>query len=417
LSHSEAELKENTIDNSFAGYPLYFTSASIIDLGNSVTAGYNVLINSPFYGYGGTSGYWGEYSQGTGKNTIYCTYPFGYLDSLARLVPAENNWWGEGYVEDDYFEVNWDNGSAIDYEPYLGEPPPKGAVPSQLANTENEIKGLYLDAFKQSSLKNYKLAWGKYKEIVEKYPQSYYAISSLIRMDHLKLKLPDEDFVSYLCNLMQDNNNLKKTATFISVNHLLDEKYVLDAVENCEHLLRNYPEDLNNNYLLYKLFRIYLEYLGNSAKAEEILSELKKKDIKNDFHTLSVGLMEDFKEGKLKRKLTDIELANLSNHRLNKGIEKTLETAKQPAIFDLYQNYPNPFNPVTTIKFALPEISNVKIRIYNILGQEIETLINENLNAGFHEIKWDASRFASGVYICKLETGNYAKAIKIMLLK
>jgi len=418
LSHSEAELKENTIDNSGAGYTLYFTSYSIIDLGNSETAGNNVLINSPFYGYGGTAGYWGGHSQGTGKNSIYGCSPLGYLDSLARLSPAEDNWWGDEYVDDDYFDVNWDNGAAIYYEPYLGYDPNLEKVIASIHSIEEDtIKGLYLDAFKQSSLKNYKLAWGKYKEIIEKYPQSYYAISSLIRMDHLKLKLPDEDFVSYLCNLMQENNNLKKTATFISVNHLLDEKYAFDAVENCEYLLRNYPEDLNNNYLLYKLLRINLEYLGDSAKAEEILSELKKKDIKNDFHSLSVGLMEDFKEGKLNRKLTDIELANLSNHRASKSIEKTLETAKLPTTFDLYQNYPNPFNPVTTIKFVLPEVSNVKIRIYNILGQEIETLINENLNAGLHEIKWNASRFASGVYICRLEAGSFSKTIKLLLIK
>lgn len=418
LSHSEAELKENTIDNLGGGYTLYFTSSSIIDLGNSGTAGHNVLINSPFYGYGGTTGYWGEHSQSTGQNSIYGCSPLGHLDSLARLVPAEDNWWGDEYVDDDYFDVNWDNGAAIDYEPYLGSDPNLGKVIASIESIkEDSIKVLYLNALKESKTGNYLTGWNDYKEIIKKYPYSYYSIASLVRMDHLKLKLPDEDFVSFLCNLIQKNNNLKKTATFISINHLLDEKYVLDAIENCEYLLRNYPEDLNNNYLLYKLFRINLEYLGDSQKAEEFLSELNKKDIKNDFHSLSVGLMEDFKEGNLKRKLTDYELANLSNHRLNKGIEKTLETAKQPTTFDLYQNYPNPFNPVTTIKFAIPEVSNVKIIVYNMLGQEIETLVNDNLSAGFHEIKWNASRFASGVYICKLEARSYTKAIKIMLLK
>jgi hypothetical protein len=162
------------------------------------------------------------------------------------------------------------------------------------------------------------------------------------------------------------------------------------------------------------LYRIYLEYLGDSAKAEEILRELRKKDVGNDLISMADELMGDFRNGTLKRKLTDSEIANLVNNRVPKEVSDVKEV---PSEFGISQNYPNPFNPVTTIKFAIPQASNVKMVVYNMLGQEIETLVNDNINAGYHEIKWNGSRCASGIYICRFEAGGYNKAIKLLLIK
>ena len=85
--------------------------------------------------------------------------------------------------------------------------------------------------------------------------------------------------------------------------------------------------------------------------------------------------------------------------------------------YSLSQNYPNPFNPVTRINFSIPHNSNVKIEIYNGAGQLINTLLNHVLNAGNHSINWDASKYSSGIYFYKIETGNYAKTKKCILLK
>ncbi len=78
----------------------------------------------------------------------------------------------------------------------------------------------------------------------------------------------------------------------------------------------------------------------------------------------------------------------------------------EPKDFTLYQNYPNPFNPTTTIKFALPVDSKVKINIYNSLGQLVETLVDKEMESGYHEIDFDASRLASGVYLYQLQAGD-----------
>ncbi len=88
-----------------------------------------------------------------------------------------------------------------------------------------------------------------------------------------------------------------------------------------------------------------------------------------------------------------------------------------PNKFNLYQIYPNPFNPETKIIFDLPKSGNVTLKIYDVLGREVTTLINEKLNAGIYSVDWDASNFPSGVYFCKIESENLAKTIKMLMIK
>ena len=89
----------------------------------------------------------------------------------------------------------------------------------------------------------------------------------------------------------------------------------------------------------------------------------------------------------------------------------------QPGVFALEQNYPNPFNPTTTINFSLAKASNVKLTIYNILGQQVRTVVDTRMNAGQQSIVFDASRLASGVYFYRLEAGTFNAVKKMLLLK
>jgi len=93
-----------------------------------------------------------------------------------------------------------------------------------------------------------------------------------------------------------------------------------------------------------------------------------------------------------------------------------------PAHFSLSQNYPNPFNPNTKIKFDIPSVGNgldrsVKLTVYDILGKEVTTLVNENLQPGSYEATWDALNFPSGVYFYKLSAGDYTETKKMLLVK
>jgi len=83
----------------------------------------------------------------------------------------------------------------------------------------------------------------------------------------------------------------------------------------------------------------------------------------------------------------------------------------------LHQNYPNPFNPSTQIKFELSSASNVELRVYDLTGKEIATLINGNLSSGVHTIRFDAANLSSGIYVYSLKTNNYLSLKKMILTK
>jgi hypothetical protein len=88
-----------------------------------------------------------------------------------------------------------------------------------------------------------------------------------------------------------------------------------------------------------------------------------------------------------------------------------------PANFVLLQNFPNPFNPTTNIKFDLPKESIIKLKIYNILGEEVTTLVNSLMTPGHHEVKFDGSYLASGMYIYRIEAGSFIQVKKMLLMK
>ncbi len=106
----------------------------------------------------------------------------------------------------------------------------------------------------------------------------------------------------------------------------------------------------------------------------------------------------------------------------NTGFTTVATSVKQigvevPQEYLLSQNYPNPFNPSTTISFAIPEQADVKLSIYNSIGEEVAELLNDNISAGFHEINFDASNLSSGLYFYKISSSNFVDVKKMLLLK
>jgi len=88
-----------------------------------------------------------------------------------------------------------------------------------------------------------------------------------------------------------------------------------------------------------------------------------------------------------------------------------------PAKFELSQNYPNPFNPSTTIRFSLPKETQLKINIYNMLGELVQTLAEGTYEAGYHKISFNAGNLGSGMYIYRIESNDFVNTMKMMLLK
>ena len=83
----------------------------------------------------------------------------------------------------------------------------------------------------------------------------------------------------------------------------------------------------------------------------------------------------------------------------------------------LLQNYPNPFNPSTAVQFSLPRSGYVTLKVYNTLGEEVATLVAENLAAGKHQVEWNAKDFKSTIYFYRLQMGALVETKKLLLLK
>jgi hypothetical protein len=88
-----------------------------------------------------------------------------------------------------------------------------------------------------------------------------------------------------------------------------------------------------------------------------------------------------------------------------------------PKVFALYQNYPNPFNPSTTFRYDVPSPVHVTLKVYNVLGQEVATLVNEVKPAGRYQARWNAAGRASGVYYYRMEAGDFVAVRTVLLVK
>jgi hypothetical protein len=97
------------------------------------------------------------------------------------------------------------------------------------------------------------------------------------------------------------------------------------------------------------------------------------------------------------------------------GIQKI--STEIPNSFSLSQNYPNPFNPTTIINFQLPMSNNVKLIIYDVMGREVATLVNEKLSSGTYEVEWDGSNYPSGVYFYNIQTESFSETKKMLMVK
>jgi photosystem II stability/assembly factor-like uncharacterized protein len=98
-------------------------------------------------------------------------------------------------------------------------------------------------------------------------------------------------------------------------------------------------------------------------------------------------------------------------------VGKELISNEVPQEYKLEQNYPNPFNPTTKIKYSVPENGFVKLSVYNLVGEEVNVLINKQIDAGFYEVTFNAANIPSGVYFYQLNAGNFVETKKMILMK
>ncbi len=140
-----------------------------------------------------------------------------------------------------------------------------------------------------------------------------------------------------------------------------------------------------------------------------------------DTQEIVIAIMTDAGTNNLNSITKLIEKADVvKSFYLNNHVVSVKNGRVAPAQFTLYQNYPNPFNPTTKIKFSIPasaKIQNVSLKIFDVLGREVVTLVNKEYVSGTYEVTFDASNYASGLYIYKLTAGSFTQSKKLLLIK
>ena len=111
------------------------------------------------------------------------------------------------------------------------------------------------------------------------------------------------------------------------------------------------------------------------------------------------------------------EYTNIGNTLVTGSITAVNDVSNLPNKFELSQNYPNPFNPSTVISYNIPKAANVTLKVYDVLGREVATLVNQFQNANSYKVRFNASSLSSGVYLYKIEAGNFIMTKKMLLLK
>jgi hypothetical protein len=157
---------------------------------------------------------------------------------------------------------------------------------------------------------------------------------------------------------------------------------------------------------------------------EEEIEKLKKeveklrRDLENHTHIYLTGRGEGHNNTEAQTSPAIImDDSVLSDHQIEWLPEEEFKSKSLPMKSRVLTSYPNPFNATTTISYSLPEPSLVKIKIYNVLGQLVTTLVEEQKQAGVHAVQFEADQFSSGVYYYRLTAGIYSETRKLTLIK
>ncbi len=135
----------------------------------------------------------------------------------------------------------------------------------------------------------------------------------------------------------------------------------------------------------------------------------------DDYFDINTGTSLDYHAHSLTTESKEEWFVRIKLNNVTTGVEQT--GIQIPADYSLSQNYPNPFNPLTMISYQLPINSNVSLKVYNILGQDIATLVNETLTPGVYNTDFDASNLVPGLYFYSITSGNQTKTLPMMIAR
>ncbi len=327
---------------------------------------------------------------------------YGYrINPVPMFIDITYNYWADedpGLGERFYPDI-------FDYFPYDTEPNTGGGT-SGADWTDNQL--LYQQGLTYEEEGNFDPAIQTYKTLIATFPDSMEALGSVPRLFVCTQQIGGNFQVlqEYYDSLTVEyaETPLSKVADQYSIlTHLPVEEYST-AIEKYEEILSN-PQSLDDS--VYAVINIGQVYLAADSNGQGGLGRSQTLGTKSEYRPINRADYDD---------KVNSALAILM------GQGKSTKVSQIPESYALHQNYPNPFNPITTIRYDLPEDSHVFIKIYDILGREVRTLINSEQTAGYKSVQWDGkdvfgNTSGSGLYIYRISASDFNSSKKMLILR
>ena len=347
-----------------------------------------------------------------GRNSIYENYNTnGYQISIryGSTSMAEKNWWGSDPPDPSIFNTSGPND--IDYDPWwTGSDPHAGRSLTKSSdngynpNTSPVVSGLdnlrekLWKAFIFYQKAEYDSALQIGKAILIDSPSSQEALSVLNVLRLAYSASGKAGFQGYITSLIAQHSG-KEVAGVARLNlayYLAKQRDFVAALAQLKKNVNAFPNSPLERISLFQKAVFFLLELEDRESTEAVLAELERK----------------YPDDPLVVEIQRLLGRSIQEYRPQKQTEpvNTID-------FALIANYPNPFNPTTTIEYSIPEASFVELKIYDILGGEVASLVKENKPSGKHSVKFNASNLPSGIYFYRIVSGNFTATKKLILLK
>jgi hypothetical protein len=279
------------------------------------------------------------------------------------------------------------------------------ATSTQAYSSDTDEDKLFQDAVSAHMNKSYANAQQKYKQLVS---SKKYSPSALVLLSHLFRESADASVLTYFEDLKSnakshamDMAHLPLVTNLLANMHGWRGNYV-HALALCDEVIKKYPNTIEERNARVQKVYYTLEGVKDEPSAQQQLKELLSKYESGD----------------------DIEMiTNFVNHSVSspsdpsKPFSKEIKIGDISAEYSLYGNYPNPFNPMTTIAFRITRPGKVSLKVFDVLGREVATLVNSERTEGVYTEKFDASHVTSGIYFYQLLAPGVNETRKMLIAK
>ncbi len=356
-------------------------------------------------------------------STIYAGYGYngGYNSIFGSELPdmeaanhsgiyACNNYWGSPYPAISADGTSW----ILAWYPLTSDPNPGScsglnkSLAKSGGNVEavsNDISNNYWDAISKMYGKDLYTAKDIFTSIINENYDSKYSPLALLALYEMKLKVGKDNssLNEGVKNLLTAKYNASEkdmlrpfAIRLLARDAALSNNFEYMVSYNTE-LVNKYPNTNNELAALYDLVTYYIDMKEDFTKAKEYYSRMTEAYPDEDLTRFAaINLGEDL--GIIKKGLS-------------------INNDQTPKEYFLSNAYPNPFNPTTEIKYAIKEDGLVSLKVYDMLGREMATLVNENKSAGTYTVNFDAKNLSSGVYLYSISAGNFQQTKKMILTK